>query len=91
MGARAAAGECALSFTLVWVNIDPAILQAAVAQETTVEGSVLTLLQQFVDKVNGAANTGDLEAVKAVTAQIQQNITVLTNAVTANTPSAPQA
>lgn len=58
-----------------------------VTQETTVEGSVLTLLQQLAAQV--AALQPNQAAIDALAAQIQSNITALQGAVTANTPAEP--
>lgn len=62
-------------------------LQAAVAQETTVEGSVLTLLQGIADQLKAAGT--DPAALAALTSQINTNISTMQAAVTANTPAAP--
>lgn len=62
-------------------------LQNDVAQETTVEQSVLTLLQGLAAQV--AALAPNQAAIDALHASLQQNISTLQAAVTANTPAAP--
>lgn len=68
-------------------------LQAAVANDTTVEQSAITLLQglsaQLKAAIVASATAGDLTAVEAVAQQIDANSTSLAAAVAANTPAAP--
>jgi hypothetical protein len=64
-------------------------LQAAVAQETTVEQSAITLLKNLSAQLAVAIESGNpIAAVEAVIAQMNTNQTALAEAVTANTPSA---
>jgi hypothetical protein len=63
-------------------------LQAAVAAETTVEQSVVTLLTTLSADLQAAIAAGDPAAIQAVADQITKNTTVLSNAVVANTPVA---
>jgi len=69
-----------------------AAAQAEVANNTTVQGSAVTLLQQLLALYTAAvANAADdaaaVAAVKALTAQLQQNDQALAAAVVANTPA----
>lgn len=66
-------------------------VQAAVAAQTTVDTSVVTLLQNITAQLQAAQASGDPAALDAVVASIQTNTQVLSNAVTANTPVAPAA
>lgn len=62
---------------------------ADVAQETTVEQSVLTLLNGIAAQLAAAAQ--DPAKLAALHTSLQANITALTAAVTANTSAAPPA
>lgn len=66
-------------------------VQTAVAAQTTVDTSVVTLLQNITAQLQAAQASGDPAALDAVVASIQANTQVLSNAVTANTPVAPAA
>ncbi len=61
-------------------------LKAAVAAQETVEGSAITLLQQLKAKLDEAVGNEDLDAIKALSAQIGTDTQALANAVTTNTP-----
>lgn len=79
--------------------LDDAIteLQADVTDETTVQGSVLTLLtglsQQLTAALAAAANSGasaaQLASLAALDASLKTNIGAMTAAVTTNTPTPP--
>ena len=64
-------------------------LQAAVAAQTTVTQSVLTLLSTMAAEIAAASPTGDNPAIDAVVTTMNANATSLAAAVTANTPAAP--
>lgn len=64
-------------------------LTAAVAAETTVEGSIVTLLSQYAAQVQSGIDAGDMAAIQAATTQITANAATLSAAVAANTPAAP--
>lgn len=62
-------------------------LQAAVANETAVDQSAITLLQKLAQMINDAANSGDLAAVQQLATEISANTNALAAAVQANTPA----
>jgi hypothetical protein len=62
-------------------------LQTAVANETTIDQSVITLLQTLAADLAAALANNDTAAIQAVVATMQQNATALAAAVSANTPS----
>ena len=64
-------------------------LQAAVANETTVDQSVLTLLTTLAAEIAAASPTGDNPAIDSVVATMTANAAALSAAVTANTPAPP--
>lgn len=64
-------------------------IQAAVAAETTVEQSVITLLGTLSTDLQAAIAADDPAALQAVVDTITQNSAALAAAVTANTPAAP--
>jgi hypothetical protein len=64
-------------------------LQAAVAAQTTVTQSVLTLLSTMAAEIAAASPTGDNPAIDAVVTTMNANAASLAAAVTANTPAAP--
>ena len=67
-------------------------LQAAVAQETTVEQSAITLLSSLSAQLTAAlASSNPTAAVEAVVATMNANQAALAAAITANTPAAPAA
>jgi hypothetical protein len=61
-------------------------LQAAVAAQTTVGQSVITLLTTLSAQLSAASPTGDNPAVDAVVATMTANSAALSAAVLANTP-----
>lgn len=69
----------------VTMNTDLTTLQKDVAAETTVEASVIVLLQNLTQAVKDAGT--DPIALKAVTDQIEANTAALSAAVLANTPT----
>ena len=66
-------------------------IQAAVSAETTVEGSVITLLQTLSADLKAAIASNDPVAMQAVVSTIEANTLALSNAVAANTPAATPA
>lgn len=64
-------------------------ISAAVAAESTVDDSIITLLNQIVQQLKDAQASNDPAAMDAVVASIQANTKKLSDAVTANTPTAP--
>lgn len=63
-------------------------VSAAVAAESTVDDSIITLLNQIVQQLKDAQASNDPAALDAVVAGIQANTKKLSDAVTANTPAA---
>ena len=64
-------------------------VQAAVAAESTVDDSIITLLNGIVQQLKDALATGNPAALDAVVQSIQANTAKLQAAVTANTPATP--
>ena len=64
-------------------------IKTAVANETTVEGSVVALLQQLSSALAAAIASNDPVAMQAVVDSINANAKALSDAVTANTPATP--
>lgn len=64
-------------------------LKSAVAQNTTVIGSAITLLQGLKAKLDDAIASGDPAALTALSAELGAQDQALSDAVAANTPSAP--
>lgn len=64
-------------------------IQSAVANETTVEQSVITLLGQLSQELQAALAANDPAAMQSVVDQINANAANLAAAVQANTPAAP--
>jgi len=64
-------------------------VQAAVAAESTVDDSIITLLNGIVQQLKDAQASGNPAALDAVVQSIQANTTKLQAAVTANTPVTP--
>ena len=62
-------------------------VQNAVTSETTVVGSVVTLLQQLSTMLKAAIASNDPAALQAVVDSINSNAQTLADAVTANTPA----
>lgn len=77
---------------LVKIMLDLTALQTAVANEKSVEDSVVTLLgqlsQKITDLINQSGNTVDPAALQAIVDSINANKDTLASAVTANTPAA---
>lgn len=65
---------------------DLSAIQAAVTNETTVEASAITLLQNLSAQLTSLKN--DPAAIQALADSINANATSLAAAVTANTPAA---
>lgn len=63
-------------------------LKAAVARNTTVDDSVLALLQGISQQLKDAQAANDPQAITDIIAQLDANTQKMTDAVTANTPSA---
>ena len=68
-----------------------ATLTAAVANETSVDQSVLALVTNMAAAIAAASPTGDNPAIDALVTTMQTNAAALSAAVTANTPAAPAA
>jgi hypothetical protein len=84
------------SFIIMSAQVDANFLslQAQVTQNTTVEGSALTLVQGFAAQLAAAvaaANNGDSTALPALTTALNSSATALAAAVAANTPAATPA
>ncbi len=62
-------------------------VQAAVAAESTVDDSIIALLNGIVQQLKDAQASGDPAALDAVVQGIQANTAKLQAAVTANTPA----
>jgi hypothetical protein len=74
------------------VNILMATIQdvsAAVSAESSVDDSIITLLNGIVQQLKDAQASNDPAALDAVVAGIQANTKKLQDAVTANTPVTP--
>lgn len=74
------------------VNFIMATIQdvnAAVAAESSVDDSIVTLLNGIVQQLKDAKASGDPAALDAIVAGIQANTKKLSDAVTANTPVTP--
>jgi molecular chaperone GrpE (heat shock protein) len=63
-------------------------LKAAVQRNTEVDSSVTTLLQGISQQLKDAKAANDPAAIQAVIDQLDKNTSTLSDAVTANTPSA---
>lgn len=63
-------------------------LKAAVTRNTSVDDSVLALLQGISQQLKDAQAANDPQAITDVIAQLDANTQKMTDAVTANTPSA---
>lgn len=66
-------------------------LKAAVEAQTTVDSSVVTLLQGLSSQLAAAIAANDPAAIQAVLDGINANTKTLSDAVAANTPAAPKA
>jgi hypothetical protein len=62
-------------------------LQNAVAQQTTVEQSVLTFISGLKDQLSQALQNNDPNAIQAVLDQLNANTQSLSAAIVANTPA----
>lgn len=67
--------------------LDFTALRSAVAQETTLDQSVITLITQWAAQIQAA--NGDQTALNEIVGTMQSNAQSLSAAVTANTPAAP--
>lgn len=67
------------------VMADLTKLQADVANETTLDQSVITLLTNLAAEIKAAGT--DQAALDAITTQMEQNASALATAVAANTPA----
>lgn len=63
-------------------------VQAATAAESTVDDSIITLLNGIVQQLKAAQASNDPAALDAVVSSIQANTKKISDAVTANTPAA---
>lgn len=63
-------------------------LKAAVSRNTSVDDSVLALLQGISQQLKDAQAANDPQAIADVIAQLDANTQKMTDAVTANTPAA---
>ena len=63
-------------------------LKTAVAQNTTVIGSAITLIQGLKQKLDDAIASGDPAALTALSSELGAQDQELSDAVTANTPAA---
>lgn len=71
------------------MNASVNALTLAVANETTVEASVVTLLTNLAAQLQNGIDAGDLAAIQAATTQLTTNAATLSAAVVANTPTPP--
>ena len=67
--------------------LDVTALQTAVANETTLDQSVITLLNTLASELQAANDAGDQTTINSIVATMQQNATALAAAVAANTPA----
>lgn len=74
-------------FMITMAAIDD--LTAAVAADTTVDASAVTLLNQLKSLLDAAIASNDPTALQALSDQLGSNSALLAAAVTANTPAAP--
>ena len=66
-------------------------LQTEVAENKTVMGSAVALLEGLKAKLDEAIASGDPAALQALSAELDANTNALANAVSANTPADPNA
>lgn len=66
-------------------------LENQVAQNVSVEGSAVTLIQGIAAQLQAALNNSDDAALPALVSQLSASATSLAAAVAANTPAAPAA
>src|SRR5258708_29817391 len=64
-------------------------VSAAVAAESSVDDSIITLLNGIVQQLKDAQASGDPAALDVIVAGIQANTKKIQDAVTANTPVTP--
>ena len=64
-------------------------LTAEVASETTVNQSIVTMLDGIAAQLKTAQASSDPTAISAVITSLQANSKILTDAITANTPVTP--
>jgi len=64
-------------------------LETQIAQNTSVEGSAVTLIQGLAAQLQAALASGDDAALPALTQQLNASATALAAAIAANTPAAP--
>ena len=69
------------------IMLDVTALQTAVANETTLDQSVITLLNTLASELQAANDAGDQTTINSIVATMQQNATALAAAVAANTPA----
>lgn len=73
------------------MSLDLTALAAAVANNTSVEQSAVTLIQGLAQELASAASSGDQAAVATLSAQLTNSASALAAAITANTPAAAPA
>ena len=66
-------------------------LKAAVAAETTISRSAITLLEGLKSRLDDAIASGDPAEVQALADQLGSDTAALSDAVAANTPADPAA
>lgn len=64
-------------------------LQAAVAANTSVEASAVTLIQGLAAQIAAAVASNDSAALETLAGQLTASSSALATAVSANTPAAP--
>lgn len=64
-------------------------LRDAVARNTSVDDSVIAMLQGISQQLKDAQALNDPQAIQDVITQLDANTQKMTDAVTANTPAAP--
>lgn len=76
--------------TILETTIMPTMddLKAAVTRNTSVDDSVLALLQGISQQLKDAQAANDPQAITDIIAQLDANTQKMTDAVTANTPAA---
>jgi hypothetical protein len=75
----------------VTIMADLTSLTAQVAQNTSVEGSALTLIQGIAAQLAAAIAANDPAAIQSLQDQLSASATALAAAIAANTPAAPTA
>lgn len=69
-------------------GLDLSALEAAVAENDTVDGSAITLLDQLMAEVE--ANKGNPAAIQAIVDRVRSANATLAAAVARNTPASPE-